>query len=139
MKRVFTGLAGLLLLAVIAQFYLAASGAFDKAPIEEAFQPHRMLGYAILGLAVVLVVAGAVARVPGRLIGMAGLVVGLVLVQSLIREVAKAFGDGSPVGDLVFGLHAVNALAIVGVIGTLVRRSRQGAAATPAEPRQPVS
>ncbi|MEU0565408.1 DUF6220 domain-containing protein [Nonomuraea sp. NPDC005983] len=125
MRKVFTGLAALLLLAVITQFYLAASGAFDAAPIEEAFQPHRVLGYSILALAVVVTIAGAVARMPGRLIGMAGLVAGLVLVQSLIREVAKSFGDGSTVGHFVFGLHALNAMLIVGVTGTILRQSRQ--------------
>ncbi|MEU8244866.1 DUF6220 domain-containing protein [Nonomuraea sp. NPDC048916] len=130
MKKVFTGLAALLLLAVITQFYLAASGAFDAAPIEEAFQPHRVLGNVILVLAVVVTIAAAVARMPGRLIGMAGLAAGLVLVQSLIREVAKSFGDG---GHFIFGLHAVNGLVIMGLIGMIVRQSRQ-ISWTPAEP-----
>jgi cytochrome b561 len=125
MKKVFSGLAVLLLLAVIAQFYLAASGAFDTAPTEEAFQPHRVLGNAILVLAVVVTVVAAVARMRGRLIGLAGLVAGLVLVQSLIREVAKSFGDGSSTGHFVFGLHALNGLVIVGLIGLIVRQSRQ--------------
>jgi cytochrome b561 len=125
MKRVFTGLAALLFLAVIAQFFLAASGAFDPAPTEEAFQPHRALGYLILILALVVTVAGAVARMPGRLIGMAGLAVGLVLVQVVIAEVAKAVGDGSTAGHLIFGLHAVNGLLIVGVTATNLRRARK--------------
>ncbi|MEO3868853.1 DUF6220 domain-containing protein [Nonomuraea sp. B12E4] len=76
MKRVFTGLAALLMLAVLVQFYLAASGAFDSAPIEAAFQPHRTLGFSILGLAVLITIFAAVARMPGRLIGLSGLVVG---------------------------------------------------------------
>jgi cytochrome b561 len=125
MKRVFTGLAALLLLAVIAQFFLAAIGAFDAAPTEEAFQPHRALGYSILILAVVVAVAGAAARMPGRLIGMAGLAVGLVLVQVVIAEVAKAVGDSSSAGHLIFGLHGVNGLLIMGVTETIVQRSRK--------------
>ncbi len=125
MKKLFTGLATLLLIAVVVQFYLAASGAFDSAPIEEAFQPHRLLGYSILALAIVSTLVAAIARMPGRMIGLAGLAAGLVLAQSLIREVAKAFGEGSSAGHYVFGVHAVNGLIIVGVLGMIVRRSRQ--------------
>ncbi|MER7083302.1 hypothetical protein SAMN02982929_00172 [Saccharopolyspora kobensis] len=125
MRKVFAVLAALLLLAVIVQFYLAASGAFDAAPIEESFEPHRLLGNVVLGYSVVLTVFAAVARVPGRLIGMTGLVAGLVLVQSLIREVANALGDASSAGHLVFGLHAINGLVIVSLIATIARRARQ--------------
>ncbi|WP_280249460.1 DUF6220 domain-containing protein [Nocardia abscessus] len=125
MKRAFTGLAALLLLAVIAQFYLAASGAYDTAPVEESFQPHRTLGYMILVFALVLTIAAAIARMPRRLVGLAGLVTGLVIGQSVIREVARAVGDASSGGHLVFGLHAINGLVIIGVIGMIVRQSRK--------------
>jgi heme A synthase len=125
MKKVFAGLASLLLIAEVAQFYLAASGAFDNAPMEDAFALHRVLGYSILLFAVVSTVVAALARVPGRLIGMAALIAGLVLVQSLIREVAKSFGEGSEAGHLVFGMHAINALAIVGVTAWVAQRSRR--------------
>ncbi|MEU2031432.1 DUF6220 domain-containing protein [Nocardia amamiensis] len=124
MKRAFTGLAALLLLAVIAQFYLAASGAFDTAPVEESFQPHRTLGYAILVSALVITIAAAVARMPGRLIGLSGLVTGLVIGQSVIREVAKSLGDSSS-SHFVFGVHAINGLAIIAVIGMIVRQSHK--------------
>ncbi|SDI19737.1 DUF6220 domain-containing protein [Nonomuraea jiangxiensis] len=125
MSKVIIGLAGLLLGAVVVQFYLAAVGAFDPAPTEEAFQPHRVLGYSILALAVVVTLVAAVARMPGRLIGTAGLLVGLVLVQALIRQVAASFGDASAVGPFVFGLHAVNGLLIMGVIEMIMRQARQ--------------
>lgn len=122
MKKVFTVLAGLLFLTVIAQFFLAASGAFDNAPVEEAFQPHRMLGYTIFVLAIVVVIVGAIARMPGRIIGIAGVVVGLVLLQVAIAEIAEAVGAA---GHIVFGLHALNALAIGGASETVVQRSRK--------------
>ncbi|WP_280243330.1 DUF6220 domain-containing protein [Nocardia abscessus] len=125
MKRAFTGLAALLLLAVIAQFYLAASGAYDTAPVEESFQPHRTLGYVILVCALVLTIAAAIARMPRRVVGLAGLVTGLVIGQSVIREVARSVGDGASGGNLVFGVHAINGLVIVGVIGMIVRQSRK--------------
>jgi hypothetical protein len=128
MRKAFTGLTVVLLVAVAAQFFLAASGAFDTAPNDEAFQPHRALGYGIALYALLLTVVAAVARMPGRLIGLTGLVAGLALVQGVIRAFAHAFdatGDTTTTaGQLVFGLHAVNALVIVAVIVMIVRQAR---------------
>ena len=125
MSRAFTGLATLLLLALVAQFFLAASGAFDTAPTDESFQPHRLLGYGIVALAILLTVVAAAARMPGRLIGMSGLVAGLAAVQAVIRTIAKALGASTTAGDLVFGLHAVNGLAILAVVAAIVRQAVQ--------------
>ena len=88
MRRFFAGLATLQMLAVVAQFFLAASGAFDTAPNDESFQPHRALGGGIVLLAVLVTVVAAVARMPGRLIGMSGLVAGLAVVQFVIAAIA---------------------------------------------------
>jgi hypothetical protein len=127
-RKVFAGLAALLVLAVVAQFFLAASGAFDTAPKDESFQPHRALGYVIFLFAVLLTIVAALGRMPGRLIGMAGLVAGLVVVQVVIAELAKALNDtgdtSTTAGKLVFGLHAVNGLAIMAVAGTVARQAR---------------
>lgn len=127
MRRVFAGLAILLMLAVVAQFFLAASGAFDTAPNEESFRPHRALGYAIFVLPVLMAIVAALARMPGRLVGMAGLVAGLVVVQVVIAQVAEAFGDtddSTTAGKFVFGLHAVNGLIILAVAGRILRQAR---------------
>jgi hypothetical protein len=129
MRKAFTGLASLLLLVLIAQFFLAASGAFDEAPNDESFQPHRALGYGIILLAVAVTIVAAVARMPGRVIGMTSLVAGLAAIQSVIRVLADAFGDA---GQVVFGLHAVNGLVMVAVLGRIVRLSRAAAPAQPA-------
>ena len=127
MRKVFVALATLLMLAVAAQFFLAAMAAFDTAPKEESFEPHRALGYGILVFALVLTVLAAAARFPGRLIGMAGLLAGLVVLQAVIAGIAGALetsgaGMGGPV---VFGLHAINALAIVGVAEEIHRKARE--------------
>jgi Family of unknown function (DUF6220) len=128
LRRVFALLATLLVLVVVAQFFLAASAAFDTAPNDESFQTHRALGYGIVLFAIVLTIVAALARMPGRLIGMTGLVAGLGVVQSLIRTIADAFnGPGetsTTAGNLVFGLHAVNALVILAVAGTVALRAR---------------
>lgn len=127
MRRTIAGLAAVLMLAVVVQFFLAGSGAFDTAPNDEAFRPHRALGYMVVLLALVTTLTAAVARVPGRLIGMSGLLAGLAVAQPLIAVVAKAFGDTgdtSTAGQLVFGLHAVNGLIMMGVAGRILREAR---------------
>lgn len=128
MRRVFAVLATLLVLVVVAQFFLAASGAFDTAPNDESFQPHRALGYGIVLFAVLLTIVAALARMPGRLIGMTSLVAGLGVVQGLIRAIAAAFNDtrdtSTTAGKLVFGLHAINGLIILAVAQTVARRAR---------------
>ncbi|MGH3647647.1 MAG: DUF6220 domain-containing protein [Micromonosporaceae bacterium] len=126
MRKVFAGLAILLMVVVAAEFFLAASGAFNTAPKEESFQAHRALGYLILLFAVLMTLVAALARAPGRLIGMAALVAGLVVVQSVIRGIASAVGDtAATAGQLIFGLHAVNGLVIMAVVGMIVRQARQ--------------
>jgi hypothetical protein len=147
LRRVFALLATLLVLMVVAQFFLAASGAFDTAPNDESFQPHRALGYVILLLPVVMTIVAALARMPGRLIGMTALVAGLTVVQVVIAVLARAFNDtgdtSTTAGQLVFGLHAVNGLIILAVAGTVARRaralSRSAAADRPAGAAQPAS
>src|SRR5690606_31304533 len=112
----------------------AASGAFSSAPNEESFAAHRALGYGIFLLAILTTVVAALARMPRRVTGMAGLAALLTLVQGVIRVVAAAIDGGgnttSTVGQLVFGLHALNALAIMGISATVLRESRTPAAAT---------
>ena len=138
MRKVFALLATLLMLALVAQFFLAASGAFDAAPNDESFQPHRALGYAIFLFAVLLTIVAALARMPGRLIGMTALVAGLTVVQVLIAVLARAFNDtgdnSTTAGQLVFGLHAINGLIVLALAGTVVRRARALARSGVAEP-----
>ncbi|GIF47597.1 hypothetical protein DFJ67_7068 [Asanoa ferruginea] len=131
MRKAFAGVAALLMVVVVIQFFLAGSGAFDNGPVDEAFKPHRSLGYLTVILAIVLTLAAAVARMPGRIIGLAGLVAGLTLLQPVIAVVAKGFGDEgttTTAGQIVFGLHAVNGLVIMAVLRNVLMASRQQAA-----------
>jgi hypothetical protein len=127
-RRLFAGLATLLVLVVVAQFFLAASGAFSTAPNDESFRPHRALGYVIFLLPVLMTIVAALARMPGRLVGMAGLVAGLTAVQVVITDLAKAFNDtgdtSTTAGQLAFGLHGINGLIILAVAVTVARRAR---------------
>ena len=127
MRKLFAGLVALLMLAVVVQVFLAAGGAFDSAPTDEAFRPHRALGYAILLFSLVLTVIAAVTRMPGRIVGLTGLVAGLVVLQPVIAGIADALGDSgttTTAGKLVFGLHGVNALGIMFVLSRVAQQAR---------------
>ncbi|GAQ50455.1 DUF6220 domain-containing protein [Streptomyces acidiscabies] len=128
MRKAIAGLAAVIMFAIVVQFFLAGSGAFDTASVDEAFRPHRMLGYLIVLLSAVTTLIAASARVPGRLVGMTGLLVGLGIAQPVIAAIAKAFSDtddSSTAGQLVFGLHAVNALVMMAVAVRILRLARE--------------
>jgi heme A synthase len=128
MRKLFAILATVMVVTLVAQFCLAASGAFDTAPIDESFHPHRVLGGAIIGFACLLTLVAALAKAPRRLIAMSGLVAALGLLQSLIGAVADALngpGDASTAaGKSVFSLHALNALIIMAVAVRVARNAR---------------
>jgi len=129
-RKVFLGLSGLLMLAVVAQFYFAATGAFTKPQADDSYALHAMNGMLVIPLLSVLAtVAAAVARAPGRLIGFTLLPLGLVIVQVLIVVLGGALTgtteERTTTGGLVIlGLHAINGLAIMAVAGTILRRAR---------------
>lgn len=137
-RKVYVGLMFVLVLAIVAQFYFAGVGAFDTGPRDDAFSVHRMLGYIIFLIALLATIAAAVARLPGRIIGLTGLVTGLILLQSVIAQLAKAFDDAgdtsTTAGTIVFGLHALNALAIMGASGTALRLARGQTAKSQTDP-----
>ena len=108
MRRIFVVVSTVLLLSTIVQFYLAASAAFSTAPNDESFQPHIMLGRGIIVFVVLLTIVAALARVPGRLIGMMGLIAGLGVLQAVIAVIAKAFAEGEVrVGEVAPEQHHV--------------------------------
>jgi Family of unknown function (DUF6220) len=134
MRRAFTGLAILLAVVVLAQFFFAATGAFSSAPNEESFQPHRALGYVVFLVPVVMTIVAALARLPRRLVGWSALVAALVVVQVLIAKLAEALGDtggSTAAGPLVFGVHAVNGLVILALTGMIVRATGRLRPASP--------
>jgi hypothetical protein len=107
---------GIFLLMGATQIFLAGLGVFsaDSGP---GFQPHRVLGFVMAGVALLIVVLALLARAGGRSIGLA--VVLFVLAaggQSLWAELGT---DSAFFG----GLHALEGLAMLGLAGFL-----QGAA-----------
>ncbi len=134
MRRVYVTVSGLLLLAILAQFYFAAVGSFAKPQDDKSFALHDLNGTLIVPLLSVLAtVAAALARAPGRLVGLTILPLGLVVVQMVIVAAGRAVSGGTedtttPAGLAILGLHAINGLAMMGVAGFVLRRARAHAA-----------
>jgi hypothetical protein len=145
MRRVFVAVSVMMFLAVLAQFYFAGVGAFDRPQDDNSFALHSITGMAVIPLLSVLAtIAAAVARAPGRLIGLAIAPFGLVLVQLLIVGIGDAIAGGgdadtSTASLVVLGLHAVNGLFLLGVTAQVMRRARALAAAAPQPTAAPVA
>jgi len=129
-RRVYVAVLGLLFVAIVFQFYLAASGAFDKPQDDDSFALHRINGMAVVtGLSVLATIVGALARVGARTVALTIVPALLVVVQMLIRAIAEAFeasnGDTTGASVAIFGLHALNGMAIMLVTVILLRRARK--------------
>jgi cytochrome b561 len=127
-RRIYVALTGLMLLAVLAQFYFAAVGAFDKPQDDESFALHLTIGMMIIPVV-------SLARAPGRLIGLTVAPVGLIILQILITELGKNLGGSTddhttPAALAFLGLHAINGLFIMAVAGMAMRGARRFAAAS---------
>jgi hypothetical protein len=109
----------LLLVFVVAgvvQVFLAGLGVFhlhsyglDAPAGDSALDPHRMLGFAMGGVALLILVLALAARPGGRAI--AGAVV-LVVQTDLLQSLLAGLGDDSPVWG---GLHALDGLLAIAV------------------------
>jgi Family of unknown function (DUF6220) len=130
----FQIVAVLLLVDVVVQFYFAAFGVFTAPADDDQFILHQMNGRVVLPLLCLLViVAAALARAPGRLIGFSAIPFGLLIGQIVLFVVAAMTGSTEDktnlAGQIILGLHAVNGLAILGVTILLVRRASRFASA----------
>ena len=120
-RRAFAAGTWLLFLAILAQFLLAGLGVFAGG---DFLVWHASFGAGVVALlALLLVLAGWIGRVPGRTVGLAGAVIGLVIVQSLLLF-PYHMGAQGPV-RAISGLHVLNALLIFWVGTRLVMRADQ--------------
>lgn len=135
MRNVYKGLTVLLLVVVVVQFYLAGVGAFTGTPTSNTYLAHKIIGgSAIPVLSLLATITAAILRLPGRQIGLTLLPAALAGVQVLIVVLGRTLtGTAEPI---VLGLHAVNALAILGVVINLVVRARRLPATSTAAARQ---
>lgn len=124
--RLFAGGLLLFLVAGLVQIFLAGMGIFgingEDLADATSFDPHRTLGLAMGGLALVLVVLALVARAGARTV-----VVTLVvaLLANVVQSVLATWGEDSPI---LGGLHALDGLAILGLASFLFGEARERAA-----------
>jgi hypothetical protein len=129
LSRVHYALAGLTLLAIVVQFFLAGLGVFGgrssdlpsdshKTAEVSTLDPHRFLGTLIILLALLLLLAAAGARLPRRDVGLAGGLFLLTILQLILA------GLGTDVGAVFGALHVLNALLILGLSTHIFMRAR---------------
>jgi hypothetical protein len=100
----------LIALGVLVQFFLAGAGAFGAT----SFTAHKLLGTILIGLAAVALLLALFAR---RFQRHTAVLFGVTLLQGLLGTL------GADTQAWLGGLHAVNALAVMGAAATLARRT----------------
>jgi Family of unknown function (DUF6220) len=129
-RKAFLVSSALLLAAFVLQFVFAAVGAFTKPAGDGNYALHSVNGMAIIpALTLLTTLFAALAKAPGRLIGLAILPLGLVVLQALLAGLANGFTDGggasTPFGLTMGGLHALNGIIAVHVVVTVLRGARR--------------
>jgi hypothetical protein len=144
MSTLYRWWAALLFLAIVVQVGLAGIGAFrtvkladdskfaSKHAVEHFFDPHGILGSIIIGLAILLVVFAAVARVGSTRLKWAGALLGLTILQLLLAAL------GSWKGALGF-FHPINALILFAVSGLIAHREWRAGRLAAGAPREPAA
>ncbi|MEU7845853.1 DUF6220 domain-containing protein [Micromonospora parva] len=143
MRKAFFVSTLVLLVAFAIQFIFAAVGGFTRPTGDDAYALHSVNGMAVIPLLTVLTaLLAALAKAPGRVIGLAVLPIGLVVLQPLIAMLAEALTDASgvstPLGLIIGGLHALNGIIAVHVVVGVHRAARQLSLAAPAGEAQMV-
>ncbi|MFG2058780.1 DUF6220 domain-containing protein [Micromonospora sp. NPDC048930] len=138
MRKAFVIASTLLLVAFALQFVFAAVGAFTKPAGDGAYALHSVTGTAIIPVLTLLTTLfAALAKAPGRLIGLAILPLGLVVLQALIAMLANASTDASgtstALGLTIGGLHALNGIIAVHVVVAVQQAARKLTAPAPAD------
>jgi Family of unknown function (DUF6220) len=129
-RKAFVIISTLLLVSFVLQFAFAAVGAFTKPAGEGAYALHSVNGMAVIPVLTLLTTLfAALAKAPGRIVGLAILPLGLVVVQVLIAVLANAFTDAAgastPVGLTIAALHALNGIVAVHVVVSVLRAARR--------------
>lgn len=125
MRYAFAILSGLLVLAVLGQFFLAGFSVLDPAPVDTSFATHLMLGHQMSAASILVIAGAALARAGRGTIGLAALITLLLFGQILLGTIATALGGdtGSTAGQVVFGFHVINGLAILVLSSTVFHRA----------------
>jgi hypothetical protein len=110
-RAALTWLARLFLIALVVQFFFAGAGAFGATT---DWDLHIVLGYALLIASLVILVLAVLAR---RSLVLAVLLFGAMVLQMVLARIDA---------DWIASLHAVNALAVMGLAAGLAGHARRG-------------
>ncbi|MEH0934510.1 DUF6220 domain-containing protein [Micromonospora psammae] len=143
MRKAFVIVSTLSLAAFALQFIFAAVGAFTEPAGDDAYTLHSITGMAVIpGLTLLTILCAVLAKAPGRIVGLAALPLGLVVVQALLAGLANgstdAAGASTPFGLTIAGLHALNGIIAVHVVVSVHQAARK-LANPPAADAIPVS
>jgi hypothetical protein len=122
MQLILRALAYLVLLGLMVEVYLVGAVLFAGM----AFEPHRTLGHSLGPAILILLVLALITRPGRRVVGLSLLLVALTLLQFLLPSLRGSVPWAA-------ALHAINALALLGVTAAIARSA--GAPATHAEAR----
>ncbi|MEU7608025.1 DUF6220 domain-containing protein [Micromonospora sp. NPDC049204] len=130
MRKAFVISSALLLVSFVLQFLFAAVGGFARPGGDDAYVLHSVNGMAVIpALTLLTALCAALARASGRLIGLALLPIGLVVVQALLAMIANAATDAAgvstPLGPIIAGLHALNGIIAVHVVVAVLQGARK--------------
>jgi hypothetical protein len=129
LRKVHGGLAHLFAALIVVQFFLAGLGAFEtvhnKKFNDSNFDPHGALGTLLVLVALLLLVLALVGRWSPTITRLSAALFGLMVLQFILGV------SGAGTSAILGGLHAVNALLIVGVSYLLVKDARGGGTAVP--------
>jgi hypothetical protein len=112
-RRLHTGLAAAIVVAVVVQVYLIGAYVFGAGT--GALDAHRSVGFTTHGLELAVLLAALLAR-----LGRTDLLLSLTLAVLGTVQIALASGH-----EWVGGLHPLLALVVLGLAGALVRRAIQ--------------
>jgi hypothetical protein len=123
LRTVHGGLVHLFAGLLVVQFFLAGLGAFttvhNKRFNDNNFAAHGILGTLLVVFALVLLLIVLIGRWSAMAVKLSGALFGLMVVQFLLGV------SGAGTAAWLGGLHAVNAVLLLGVAYLLVRESRR--------------
>jgi Family of unknown function (DUF6220) len=102
------------------QIFLAGFGVWSLGS-GPGFDPHRVLGFTLAGLSLVILVLAIVAGAGRRAVIIAAL---LVVLTGFVQSLLAGLGDE---GAFWGGLHALDGLIVLGLAGFLHGAARKGA------------
>jgi hypothetical protein len=106
-----------------AQIFLAGLGVFRlndlQASSQTAFAPHRAVGFAMGGVALLILIAALAAHCGARAVSLAAV---LAVLTNLVQSLLAGLADSTAVYG---GLHALDGLAIVGIAALLYTSARR--------------